>query len=159
MNDLHHNINTFWQDYLADVPEEQRAGMRIPEAWAFGRGAEMADELGGLVASGIKQATTSLPWEFEMEGSQLPKPGDLSIILDGKDEPLCLIETVEVRVMPFNQVDERFAYDEGEGDRSLKYWRDAHWHFFGVTCQEIGRELSEEMPVVCERFKLVWPAT
>ena len=140
------------------MPEEQRAGMRMPEAWAFGRGAEMADELGGLVASGIKQATTSLPWEFEVEGSQLPKPGDLSIILDGKGEPLPDRDSRGAG-HAFNQVDERFAYDEGEGDRSLKYWRDAHWHFFGVTCQEIGRELTEEMPVVCERFKLVWPAT
>ena len=158
VNDSHHNINSFWQDYLASVPEKKHAGLRMPEAWGFGRGAEMADELGGLVVSRIKQATASLLWEYEAEGSELPKPGDLSIILDGKHEPLCLIETVEIQVKPFNQVDERFAYDEGEGDRSLKYWRDAHWRFFGVSCQEIGREPSEEMPVVCERFKLVFPA-
>jgi len=152
------NVVKFWQEYLSILPKEKRAGLQMPEAWAFGRGAEMADELGGLVASGIKQATASLLWEYEAEGSQLPKPGDLSIILDGKDQPLCLIETVEIQVKPFSQVEERFAYDEGEGDRTLKYWRDAHWRFFGVTCQEIGREPSEEMPVVCERFQLVWIA-
>lgn len=158
MFDSFPKANDFWQGYLASLPEKQRASMSISGAWAFGRGAEMADELGGLVVSGIKQATASLLWEYEAEGSELPKPGDLSIILDGKNEPLCLIETVEIQVKPFNQVDERFAYDEGEGDRSLKYWRDAHWCFFGVSCQEIGREPSEEMPVVCERFKLVFPA-
>jgi uncharacterized protein YhfF len=148
----------FWQKYLASLPEDKRTELRKPEAWGFGRGAEMADELGGLVASGIKQATASLLWEYEAEGSVLPKPGDLSIILDGNDEPLCLIETIEVLVKPFNQVDECFAYDEGEGDRTLKYWRDAHWRFFNITCQEIGRAPSEEMPVVCERFRVVFPA-
>lgn len=129
----------------------------MPEAWAFGDGAEMADELGALVAAGIKTATASLLWEYEFEGSPLPKPGDLSIILDGHVHPICLIETVAVEVKPFNQVDEKFAFDEGEGDRTLNFWRDAHWNFFSRTCQEIGHVLTQDMPVVCERFKLIYP--
>jgi uncharacterized protein YhfF len=147
----------FWQEYLATLPEGKREAFKMPEAWAFGDNAGLADELGELVVAGIKTATASLLWEYEAEGSQIPKPGDLSIILDGNGSPICLIETVAVEVRPFNRVGEQFAFDEGEGDRTLEFWRDAHWRFFTRTCQEIGREPTQDMPVVCERFKLMWP--
>jgi uncharacterized protein YhfF len=146
----------FWKDYLETLPEKQRTVLRLPQSWGFGAGAEMADDLGGLVVKGIKTATCSLYWEYEAGLEVLPKTGDLSIILDGQDMPMCLIETLSVKVMPFNMVDAQFAYDEGEGDRSLDYWRQAHWQFFGRTCAEIGRQLSEEMPVVCERFRVMY---
>lgn len=148
--------NYFWRSFLDTLPEKDRENNKMPEAWAFGDGAEMADELGALVAARIKTATASLLWEYEFEGSPLPKPGDLSIILDGSGSPICLIETTAVEIKPFNQVDAQFAYDEGEGDRTLDFWRDAHWRFFTRICQEIGREPAQDMPVVCERFKLVY---
>ena len=144
-----------WQNYLETLPASQKAALKMPQAWGFGVGEEMANELGSLVVEGIKTATCSLFWENEAGQEVLPEVGDLSIILDGRGEPLCLIETTSVEIKLFNAVDAQFAYDEGEGDRSLEYWRQAHWHFFGRTCAEIGKQLSEEMPVVCERFRLV----
>jgi uncharacterized protein YhfF len=116
----------------------------------------MADDLGGLVVRGVKTATCSLYWEYEAGLEVLPEAGGLSIILDGRGDPLCLIETTSVEIKPFNTVDAQFAYDEGEGDRSLEYWRQAHRRFFGRTCADFGRELSEDMPVVCERFKVLF---
>jgi uncharacterized protein YhfF len=53
-------------------------------------------------------------------------------------------------------LDETFAYDEGEGDRSLKYWRETHWDFFVGELASFGVEASPEMLVVCERFELVF---
>lgn len=50
-----------------------------------------------------------------------------------------------------------FAAIEGEGDGSLSYWRDAHWRYFGRECHRIGKELSLQMLVVCEQFKVVYP--
>lgn len=155
-SDLTEGLKLFWQEYLNTLPEVERGDLKMPKAWAFGDSAEMADELGDLVVAGIKQATASLLWEYEAEGSEIPKPRDLSIILDGRGLPICLIETVEVDVKPFNQVESQFAFDEGEGDRSLEFWRDAHWRFFTRTCREIGRVPTEDMPVVCERFKLIY---
>jgi len=116
-----------------------------------------ADELGALVATGIKTATASLSWEFEADAKALPQVGDYSIILDGRGEALCIIQTTEVRVLLYQQVPAEFAYDEGEGDRSLAYWREAHWAYFGRRCAVIGHTPSMEMPVVCERFRLVYP--
>jgi len=146
----------FWQDYLETLTESKREGLKLPQAWGFGVGAEMADDLGGLVVKGIKTATCSLYWEYEAGLEVLPQAEDLSIILNGRGNPLCLIETTFVETKPFNKVDAQFAYDEGEGDRSLEYWRQVHWRFFERTCAEVGNQLSEEMPVVCERFKVLY---
>jgi uncharacterized protein YhfF len=77
--------------------------------------------------------------------------------LDGQGQPVCIIQTTQVEIKPFNQVDADFAAAEGEGDRSLAYWRDVHWRFFSRECQTIGREPSLTIPVVCERFRLVYP--
>ncbi|NEQ26775.1 MAG: ASCH domain-containing protein, partial [Microcoleus sp. SIO2G3] len=45
----------------------------------------------------------------------------------------------------------------GEGDRSLEYWREAHWRYFSRVLPKIGKEPTIDMLLVCERFKVVYP--
>jgi uncharacterized protein YhfF len=116
----------------------------------------MADELGALIANGTKTATCSALWEYEAEGEPPPETGMKTIVLDGNGDPLCVVETTEVEVRPYDQVDAQFAYEEGEGDRSLGYWREAHWRFFSRTLPGIGRESAVDMPLVCERFRVIY---
>ncbi len=150
-------IAEFWQDYLDSLPAERSGSPASYETWFFCDNEESANELGGLVLEGIKTATCSLAWAYEAEGERIPEAGDLSVITNWDGDPLCVIETTEVEIKPFNQVDEQFAYDEGEGDRSLAFWRNAHLSFFSRECDTIGREVDETMPVVCERFRVVFP--
>ena len=125
--------------------------MPIPELYqhlrrfAFGDNPALADQLLELVITGFKTATCST--EDEPNTSTL---GERWIVLDGCGEPRCVIETTEVTYRRFNEVDASFASDEGEGDRSLAYWRDAHRAYFG----RLGR-FSEDMMLMCERFRLV----
>jgi uncharacterized protein YhfF len=49
--------------------------------------------------------------------------GDEHVVLNGKDSPICVIRTTELSILSFDQVDERFARDYGEGDRTLAWWR------------------------------------
>lgn len=149
------DIVAFWQAYLASLPLNA-ASAATYTAWGFGHTVEDADVLGDLVVRGIKTATCSLMWMYEAEQEPLPQAGDLSIILDGVGAPLCIIETTALQVRAYQDVDAQFAYDEGEGDRSLAYWRDVHWRYFAEECASIGREASMEMPVLCERFKVVF---
>jgi uncharacterized protein YhfF len=122
-------------------------------AWGFGSGGdEVATRLGMLVRDGPKRATASRLAAYEEDGEPLPQVGDLSVILDEHGEPLCVIRTTEVQVRPFGEVDERFARDEGEGDRSLAYWRQAHIDFFASE----GHPVDENTELVLERFELVW---
>jgi uncharacterized protein YhfF len=68
---------------------------------------------------------------------------------------LCLIETTEVRVVPYDQVDAQFAFEEGEDDRTLESWRREHWKFFSRYLVKLDRQPAMDMPLVCERFRLV----
>ncbi|HEX5847673.1 MAG TPA: ASCH domain-containing protein [Rubrobacter sp.] len=153
MKDTH--IEAYWRGYLDTLPHDspERDEPYVAEAW--GDSSEMADELGALIASGIKTATCSALWEYEAEGEPVPEAGSKTIVLDGNNTPLCIVETTEVAVRPYDEVDARFAYEEGEGDRSLAYWRDAHWRFFSRTLPDIGREPAPDMPLVCERFRVI----
>jgi uncharacterized protein YhfF len=150
-------ILQFWRDFVETLPGEQDRPETPANVFAFGDSKELADELAMLVRQGAKTATCSALWSYEEEQKPLPKEGDYSIVLDGDDIPVAVIETVEVFVVPFNEVSERFAYDEGEGDRSLAYWREAHRTFFGRQRFE-HRTFAEGMPLVCKRFRLVYAA-
>lgn len=80
----------------------------------------------------------------------------ITIVLDWNSDPLCIIETIEVNIKPYNQVDAQFAFEEGEGDRTLAYWRKAHWEYFSRVLASIGKEPNEDMPLVCERFRVIY---
>ena len=148
-------IEQFWQEYLATLPPDAPAHREVYLAEGFGDSPRMADELGALVVAGAKTATCSALWEWQASGEPLPQVGDKMIVLAGDQTPLCLIETTEVAIRPFNEVDARFAAEEGEGDRSLAYWREAHWRYFSRTLPQIGKTPTEEMPLVCERFRVI----
>ena len=123
------------------VPEKYR-GLR---SFAFGDGPALADKLLDLVLNGVKTATCSTEDE-----PNLSTPGERWIVLDGRGHPRCVIESTEVSFRRYGEVDATFAHDEGEGDRSLAYWRSAHRRYF----ERLGR-FSEDMMLMCERFRLV----
>lgn len=139
-------VEEFWRGTGSTGP--------VPEAWAFGDHAELADELLGLVLDGTKTATASSLWDVEADGDPVPRVGDLSILLDGAGQPRAVIRTTEVRIVPFIDVDAEHARLEGEGDRSLTHWREAHERFFRRTASD-DRGFDETMPVVCERFEVI----
>ena len=149
-------VEIYWEQFFASLPPDSpyRTKTYVAEGW--GDGPEMADELGALIAQGTKTATCSALWEWEAEGNPIPQPGLITIVLDGRGEPLCIVETVGVSIRKYNQVDADFAHDEGEGDLSLNYWREAHRKFFSRVLPKFGKEFSEEMPLVCERFRVIF---
>lgn len=123
------------------------------EAWAFG---DDSDELAKLVYDGIKTATSSGYIFYELENEDIPQVGEYSVILDSKDEAVCIIQTTKVEIMPFNQVSEDHAYKEGERNRTLKDWKEIHETFFKHECELMNVKFSEEMLVVCEEFQVVY---
>jgi uncharacterized protein YhfF len=94
---------------------------------------DLMTRLGLLVRDGPKRATTSRADDYEAGGEAIPIPGAHSVILDGAGAPLCIIRTTAVEIRPYGEVDEAFAWDEGEGDRTLADWRRGHeWYFASV---------------------------
>lgn len=131
---------------MTDVPEKYAHLQR----WAFGDNPKLADELLALVLIGKKTASCGALSEYEDEAWPIPNSGDRWIVLDGAQRPRCVIETTELKIQRFDQVDAKLAHDEGEGDQSYAFWRNAHEEYF--TRQ--GR-FAPDMMLVCERFRLV----
>jgi len=142
-------------------------------AWGFADDAkpELMTKLGLLVRDGPKRATAGLETDYAPAADRaaradatvgagaapgaepLPRVGDHSVVLDGEGRPLCIIRTTAVEIRPFGEVDEAFAWDEGENDRTLAGWRAAHeWYFASV-----GTPVDDDTRVVLERFAKVWP--
>ena len=149
-------VQVYWQKFLSTLPVDSPYHARTYTAEGWGDSPAMADELGALIAQGIKTGTCSALWEWEAEGNPIPTTDLITIVLDGHGEPLCIVETTEVFIRNYNEVDAEFARSEGEGDLSLEYWREAHRNFFSRTLSKIGKEFSEEMPLVCERFRVIY---
>ena len=93
---------------------------------------------------GAKTATAGLPEPDEDFG----RPGDRCLLLGFDDEPVGIVELIDVRVVPAGEIDLQFARDEGEGFESVDDWREAHERFF-------ERPLPDDMQIVAVRFRLV----
>lgn len=139
-----------WNEYKKIKPN---IGDEI-DAWAFG--AE-PDLLADLVRKGIKRATASAYDEYVYYDEELPKLGKLDVILDSQDEAVCIIETTKISVLPFKEVSADHAFKEGEGDKSLAYWRQVHEDLFTQWLGEIGIAFSPDSMVVLEEFQVVSP--
>lgn len=155
---LEPQYHAYLQNYLDTLPTDAPQRRAPMDACQFGDSPELADELGGLIVAGTKTATCGAVCAYEAEGSPLPTVGLLTVVLAGNNEPLCVIETTEAVIRPFNKVDAQFAFEEGEDERTLEAWRREHWKFFArVLPRDYGLEPAEDMPLVCERFRVVYP--
>jgi uncharacterized protein YhfF len=146
-------VRAFWAAY-ADATGEtgEPAGV-----YAFGDNSELADDLLGLVLSGRKTATAELVAQFAADGEPLPQVGDRCVVTDAAGVPRAVLRTTEVRVGPLVSVEPAFAWDEGEGDRTVASWREDHERYFRRSCARLGIDFSGELEVVFERFEKVWP--
>ncbi len=129
-----------------------------PPAECFGDSPELADELLGLVLDGRKRATAGLVAQFVADGEPLPRVGGHWVACDGRGAPRAVLRSTELRVGTLGSVDAAFAHDEGEGDRSVEGWLEAHRAWAGRVGPGIGVDAAgDDLEVVFERFTVVWP--
>ena len=143
-------VEEIWNAY-----KKQDPGAQSYEAWSFCGGGEMGDILARLVLEGTKTATASAYDVYALEGSPVPAPGSLSIVLWSDGSPACIIRTTDITIKSFIDVTPEHAYLEGEDDRSLAMWRQEHTKYFTSELQSHGLQFREDIPVVCERFEVV----
>lgn len=139
-------VEAFWKQLGLDDPYD---------VWSFGDSPELADALLALVLEGKKTATCGALVEMGTESSPAPVLGGYSVILDSAGAPRAVLQTIALTTMPFSAVPEDFALAEGEG--TFEQWRLAHQAYFERRCAALGKEPSPDMPVVCERFRVVFP--
>lgn len=130
----------------APHPAGPPADWRDLEVFAFGDGPALADELLALVLAGRKTATC---WSLA-DGLNGAEVGKYWVARDGVGRPRAVLQTTELTDRRFDEVDAAFAAEEGEGDRTLAYWRAAHTDYFTRN-----GGFAPDMPLWCERFRLV----
>ena len=131
-------IEQFWDEAASSCPKLQ--GKHYYEAFYFGSTESSANRLADLVLKGEKTATSSLLWTLEQENRPMLQVGDFSIVTTRDKVPVCIVETTELRIIPFKDVDAQFAYDYGEGDRTLAWWKERIGEYYAQECEAIGRE-------------------
>lgn len=104
---------------------------KYPQAlsWAFGDTPSMANALAALVVAGKKRATCCSLSSFLQQQPAIT-PGCWHIVLDGARQPCCVIRTLSLQRVRFEEVTAAQAALEGEGDLSLAFWRREHRAFF-----------------------------
>lgn len=74
---------------------------------------ELRDRLVAAILRGEKTSTCTLLVDYERAGDALPEVGTRSVVVDSEEQPVAVIETTELRVLPLGEVDLAFARDEG----------------------------------------------
>lgn len=137
------------EDVVAALHE--RSGLPVVGAFAFGDSPQLQDELLHFVRMGTKRATAAAA-EDALE-RRAPEPGLHWGLLDGRGVAHFVAQTVQVTRGRLTDVTPAFAWDEGEYDRTRESWLDAHRSFFGRE----GFAEPDELDVLFERFRIVWP--
>lgn len=157
-------IVEFWEvarsraglDDIAVVAGATALGSVVPPAWSFDAEPAAAEAQLAAVLDGGKTATSSALWEYEIAGAELPREGDVSIVLDSAGEPRALVQTTRVEVVAFDEVDAVRAAADGE--LSVEAWREARREVFTGALESSGREFARDLPVVFEFFELRYPS-
>ena len=145
-------INSFWESFIKMHPKYKNSKY---DSWSYGVD---ADILATLTVNGIKTATSSLFDLYELENETIPEIGSISIILDATaTQPICIVQTVKVSIVPFDKVTYEHAYKEGEGDRSLEHWRKVHIEFFNNCVKNINVKFTNKSLIVLEEFRVLYP--
>lgn len=150
----HESIQKMWIDYHSSL------GLKVPGEPVsdfFCDNEKDANETADLVNKGIKRATASSLWTYEQTQSEIPKVGGIFIVKDWAGQAVCVVKTVKITIIPFNEITEAHAYTEGEGDRTLAYWKRVHILFYQNELKKFGLTFTESMPVIFEEFEKVFP--
>jgi uncharacterized protein YhfF len=148
-------VARFWSRFLATGGVDPSTP--LPETVEpFGDSAELADKLIDLVVRGPKRATAGALADYEAAGDPLPTPGTIWIAIDGAGHARAVLRVTEMRIGPLSSVDEAFAWDEGEGDRTRDGWLRSHQNFFRRYLPTLGIDYDPDMATVFERFEVLF---
>ena len=147
------SARALWGDFLDKHLEF--AFVDTPEVVHFCNNEQDADECAELVVKGIKKATSPSLLGIQLRKEKIPKAGDFLIVTDWEGRAQCIVRTTKVIFRPFFAIDAAYALREGEGDKSLDYWRKTHWDYYTKELEPFGRVPRESMIVVCQEFEIV----
>jgi uncharacterized protein YhfF len=146
-------VDTFWKEFLMNT--NKNFSLKHTGDWCFGLPESETNYLNSLILSGKKEATTSCFLAYEIENEPLPQVGEFDILTDLSGNPLCVLLTTAVTILPFKDVTFEICKREGEND-TLESWQNEHRQFFIKEGNELGYKFTDDTLVVFEDFKVVY---
>lgn len=146
----------YLESYLSSLPDNVAKRYHSFSSDYFCADEYNANVCADLILRGEKRASCSMEYWYSNEGEAMPEVGHLQVVTDWNGNPICIIEITEVSLCKYNEVTADFASAEGEGDKTLDWWRKAHWDFFSKECSELNIQPKEDMLLVLEHFKVVF---
>lgn len=140
---------SLWAAYTQAHPEH---GDEEPARGPFGDSPTLADELLALVVTGTKRATAGPP-----DPEEPVRVGGHWVVLDGAGVERLVLRTTDVRIGRLDSVDDAFAHDEGEDDRTRASWLREHRRYVRRVLGRPADADVDDTPMVFERFSVVWP--
>jgi len=149
-------VEKYWNKFISVSNNRDHYYGKEYSSWHFDNNKKSANYLAKLVIYKVKNGTASL-YDAVIYGKEpITQIGDISIILDWDGNPKCIIETTKVDKYKYKDVPEKFAEIEGEGDKSLDYWKKVHHRFFTEESNRIGTKFTDNSIIICEQFKLIY---
>lgn len=150
----HPSVYKMWEDFTGLNPG---FGDNSYTSWYFCNTENCANKLAELVKKGIKKGTTSLFYWYEKGEENLPKVNQFSIVTNWNGIARCIIRTKMIYILPFKKFTEELAFIEGEGDKSLEYWRKVHKEYFTEELRNQPVKFTENLKILFEEFEPVYP--
>lgn len=148
------SARNMWGDYLDNHLEDAFA--QAPKTVHFCDNEKDANECAKLVKKGIKKTTSHSLLGLQCRKEPLPKVGDFTVVTNWEGKAQCIVRTKAVKFKPFFSIDEAYAELEGEGDKSLEYWKKTHWEYYERELEPFNRVPRDSMIIVCEEFEKVY---
>lgn len=123
----------------------------------FGGGPAMCNIIVPLIMLGQKTGTFALASEFDADPAAAPRSGDHYVVTWFEGPPALLYRITHTEVVPFEGINHDHVQVEGPNARSVDVWREIHWDYWGKTLRAAGREPSRTMPVLFQRFEMLYP--
>ena len=73
-----------------------------------------------------------------------------------KKIPQAIILTTKIELIKFSEITAKFAQREGEGDKSLAYWRKVHKTYYKREMHGYKEQFSKDMIIVCQYFDTIY---
>ena len=149
------SIKYLWNDFINF--SHMNKTRKIPTSFYFCDNKIDANKCAELVLNNIKRATATSLWWFKKHNKSIPNVGDQYIVTDWNGNAKAIIENFMVITVPFNKISDEFAQTEGEGDKSLAYWRKVHEAYYKREMAPFNEKFDRDMAIVCEYFNKIYP--
>ncbi len=147
-------MTEYWKNFQENNIEYENTSQ--PQSFYFCDNKKDADECAELVVKKIKQATSpSVQW-FKKYNEPFPKVGDIAIVTNWEGNPKAIIRTTKVEIVKYKNITPEYARLEGEGDKTLEYWKKVHWIYYQNEMKKFNEFPTEDMEIVCEYFETIW---